>query len=298
MRPSQPAVLAGALALVVAAPLAAQPTPATEVAQVRAAASAVTTPAAARIAGFEPAFGWFSTMGQHWVSAPRMAAGRDVRAAEPSQLMFSPIAGHDSLVGAAYAYFAPVADTTRPALFASRPAWHEHPNLAPPGQTLVMLHVWFVPSPDGPFAGHNPNLPFWALRLTPPPASRFTDPTTGPTARRAALALGEIADTAGVFPVLAARQPLHGQLAALRDSVRPLVAEIDAAQKAGDWARWDRAAARAAGDWQRMRDAYLAAVVVPERRPRMARFLDEMATGAQGHDKHTMHDGPSGRPTR
>src|SRR5690242_13922272 len=93
--------IVGVLALVPAAPLAAQPTPASEVAQVRAATSAFATPAAARTGGFEPAFGWFSTMGQHWVNMPRMATGRDARVGEPSQLMFSPIAGHDSLVGAA-----------------------------------------------------------------------------------------------------------------------------------------------------------------------------------------------------
>jgi hypothetical protein len=182
-------------------------------------------------------------------------------------------------------------------LFASNPPWHEHPNLAPPGQTLVMLHVWFVPSPDGPFAGHNPNLPFWALGLTPPPAARFVDPTTGPNARRAALALGEVADTSGVFPMLAAREPLHARLAALRDSVRPLVAQLAAAQKGGDWARWDRVAATAAGYWTQMRAAYLAAPVAPERRARMAAFLDEMATGKHaGHDMHDM-PGMPGMPT-
>lgn len=288
MRPRRALISVVLVALVLPAGATAQPTVPKDVDRVRAATTSFASPAAARSAGFEPAFGWFSTMGRHWVNDTRMAAGRNAKASEPSQLMFSPIAGHDSLVGAAYAYFAAIGDTTRPVLFASAPAWHEHPNLAPPGQTLVMLHVWFVPSPDGPFAGHNPNLPFWALRLTPPPAARFTDPKTGPIARQAALALGEVADTSGVFPLLAAREPLHAQLAALRDSVRPLVAELDAAQRAGDWARWDRAATRAAGYWAGMRAAYLAAPVAAERRARMSDFLDEMATGTHAHAGHDM----------
>jgi hypothetical protein len=57
----------------------------------------------ARASGFEPRLGWFPTMGVHWVNDSRMQAGRTFTLSEPAHLMFSPIAGKDSLVGAAYA---------------------------------------------------------------------------------------------------------------------------------------------------------------------------------------------------
>jgi hypothetical protein len=169
----------------------------------------------ARASGFEPRLGWFPTMGVHWVNDSRMQAGRTFTLSEPAHLMFSPIAGKDSLVGAAYAYFAPLSDTTRPATFQGNPPWHEHPNLAPEGQTLTMLHVWFVPSPDGPFAGHNPNLAFWALGLTPPDPARMRDPAEDTRIRKTALALGTLADTTGIFPNVARREPMHSLLAAM-----------------------------------------------------------------------------------
>ena len=105
------------------------------------------TTAAAAAAGFQPKFGWIPTMGVHWVSMQQMMNGRQTNRAAPSQLMFSKIGGKDSLVGAAYGYVTADNDTVRPSLFDGNPPWHEHPDLAPPGLTLVMLHVWFVPSP-------------------------------------------------------------------------------------------------------------------------------------------------------
>jgi len=253
-----------------------------QIREVAASARSLGSPAAAHAAGFEPVFGWIPTMGVHYVNEARMKDGRTFKLVEPSQLMFSPIAGKDSLVGAAYAYLAPVGDSARPVTFQDNPPWHEHPNLAPPGQTLVMLHVWFVPSPDGPFAGHNFNLPFWALGLAPPNAERLVDSVAGPMIRKAALALSEVADTAGLFPVLAAREPLHTQLRELRDSVRVLVPALERSQFAGDWGQWERTAARAARHWDSFRAAYLSAVVLPERRARMAGRMDEMTSSPNG----------------
>src|SRR4029078_1758826 len=98
-----------------------------------------------------------------------------------------------SLVGVASAAYAPLTDSTQPRLFDGAPAWHEHPNLAPPGERLVMLHVWFVPSPDGAFAGTNPNLPLWGARLSAPDSARMrTDSAFNGRVRRASLALAEV----------------------------------------------------------------------------------------------------------
>ncbi len=212
---------------------------------------------AASAAGFHPVFGWIPTMGVHWIDNQRMVKDRQLDRNAPSQLMFSKIGGKDSLVGAAYGYFASAVDSTRPALFDGAPMWHEHRNLAPPGQTLVMLHVWFVPSPDGPFAGTNPNLPFWAMGLAAPDSVRMHDPMFSARIRRASLALAEVADTTSIFPNLEARPEIRSMLAVRRDSIRALVPELLAAQQAHDDARWDRAVDKTAAQWDAIYAGYL-----------------------------------------
>src|SRR5215510_6388830 len=202
-----------------------------EIDTVARAVGSVGTKTAAASAGFQPRFGWIPTMGEHWVSMRLMTSGRQTNRAEPSQLMFSKIGGKDSLVGAAYGYVTADNDKVRPSLFDGSPPWHEHPDLAPPGLTLVMLHVWFVPSPDGPFAGTNPNLPFWAAGLDAPDASRMHDAAFSSRARRASLALSEVVDTAAIFPNLEGRPAVRAVLVVRRDSVRGLIPQLLAAQK-------------------------------------------------------------------
>lgn len=239
------------------------------------------TPESAGAAGFNPVFGWIPTMGTHWVSAARMLSGKRFDPEAPPQLMFSPIGGKQTMVGAAFAYLARENDSLRPASFAGNPPWHEHPDLAPPGMTLVMLHVWFVASPDGPFAGHNPWLPFWALGLTPPEPDRLGDPDDNRRIRTAALALGEGFDTAGTFPRLADRPGVRAVLVPRRDAIRRLVPALDSAQKAGDWARWNRIADGLGAHWAEIRKTYLGAVRRPEIKERIERFLQEMENGGQ-----------------
>lgn len=228
---------------------------------------------AAAKAGFAPVFGWIPTMGVHWVDETRMVKSKQSDIAAPDNLMFSVIGGKDSLVGAAYAYLAPASDTTRPKMFDGSPAWHEHQNLAPPGQTLVMLHVWFVPSPDGPFAGTNPNLPFWAAGLDAPDPSRMRDQAFNARVRRAALALSEVVDTAAIFPNLESRNSVRPVLVARRDSVRALIPQLLAAQKSNDAAAWDRIADRMAKQWDAMQAAYYDSALTPGGRERMERFV-------------------------
>ena len=100
--------------------------------------------------------------------------------------------------------------------------------------TLVMLHVWFVPSPDGPFAGTNPNLPFWAVGLAAPDASRMHDPAFKSRVYRASLALAEVADTTSILPSLEQRPDVKASLFAHRDTIRTLIPELLAAQKSKD----------------------------------------------------------------
>jgi len=244
--------------------------------------------AAARAAGFHPVFGWIPTMGEHWIDRALMRKDKQNDRNTPSQLMFSKIAGKDSLVGAAYGYFAAAGDSALPSLFDGAPAWHEHANLAPPGQTLVMLHVWFVPSPDGPFAGTNPNLPFWAMGLAAPDSARMRDPAFSARVRRASLALAEVADTTSIFPNLEARPDVRAVLSARRDSIRALIPEFRAAQNGRDAARWDRAADRAAGQWDAIYAAYLSSARTEAGRARMEQFI-AMLLGQHRHEPSPRH---------
>jgi hypothetical protein len=239
-------------------------------------------PGAAKAAGFRPVFGWIPTMGVHWIDRQLMNKDKQDDRATPSQLMFSKIAGKDSLVGAAYGYFAPVGDSALPALFDGAPAWHEHADLAPPGQTLVMLHVWFVPSPDGPFAGTNPNLPFWAMGLAAPDPTRMHDAAFSSRVRRASLALAEVADTTSIFGNLEARPDVHAMLAVHRDSIRALVPELLAAQTAKDNARWDRATDKVAAQWDAIYTGYLTSAHTTAGKARMERYVSMLL----GEHKH------------
>lgn len=230
-------------------------------------------PGAAANAGFKPAFGWIPTMGEHWVSRAQMVNGRQTNRATPSQLMFSKIGGKDSLVGAAYAYITVVGDTVRPSLFDGAPSWHEHRDLAPDGMTLVMLHVWFVPSPDGPFAGTNPNLPFWALGLDAPDASRMRDSAFKSRVYRASLALAEVADTTSILANLERRPEVRASLVAHRDTIRALVPELLKSQKAKDTARWDRLVESAATQWDAIQATYIGSARTTDGRERIERFI-------------------------
>lgn len=253
-----------------------------QIEEVKRATSQLASTEQAAAGGYVLAFHWLPTMGEHWINPKRQQDGSSVVLDAPDQLMFSPVNGKPQLVGAAYSFIASLADAARPATFDGNPAWHDHPQFAPEGKTLAMLHVWFVPSPDGPFAGHNPNLPFWALGLTPPDARRFMDHEEGIRIRKAALALGILVDTAGIFPTLAERPAMRDVLAAQRQALRALLPALDA-KEVTDWAAWDRAADDAAARWDTIRAAYLATVRTPAIRERMIKAMDEMETGAHGH---------------
>ncbi len=121
--------------------------------------ASLSTPAAARAAGFLPALGEIPGMGQHYVSL-ELSMNNDVDVDKPNNLLFANINGEDQLVGVAYLFMDKV-NTDKEIPFESRlAAWHDHPQFAGPGQTLHMLHVWFIESPNGPFAGLNFWLPF------------------------------------------------------------------------------------------------------------------------------------------
>jgi len=255
-----------------------------QIAAVSQATGSLATPEGARAGGFEPVLGWIPMMGTHWVNGPRMLEGKAQKITEPSQLMFSPIGGRETLVGAAFAYYTADKDGKPPAIFDGDPPWHDHPDLAPPGTNLVMLHVWFVESPDGPFAGHNPFLPYWAAGLTPPDVARMRDPGVSLRVRKAALALAEVVDDKGLFPIVARRPAVRPVLEEHRAAIRARLPEIEAARKEDDQKRWDDLTAELARDWDAMRDAYLKSIVDPTVNARIVEALDNML--AVGHEHH------------
>jgi len=151
------------------------------------AVAGLSTPEAAIAAGFRPALGDIPGMGVHYVNAERGQNG--IHVGEPDHLMFAPVDGEQRLVGAAYA-FVDVPETDEPIPFESDLAhWHDHPQFAPEGQTLHMLHVWFIPSSNGPFAGLNFWLPFHGAGITPPSSCWMSDPEIASQIQQVSFAL-------------------------------------------------------------------------------------------------------------
>lgn len=254
--------------------------------QIRAVEEAVQhldSPAAAREAGFRPALGWIPAMGTHWVNSRRVADGIDML--EPDHLMFSPVDGTPTLVGVAYAFRGPLDAPLPDGFDGALDVWHDHRRLAPAGETLHMLHVWFVESPDGPFAGHNPWLPFYAVGLTPPDTDRLRDPAAAERIRALAAALASTVETTWPDRLLTrfGGEALVERVERRRGATRDLVPRLRHAQAVGDTTAWDRLAAQAVEHWEAIRGAYLEAVPTERGRDRLARRLDRMMGGGGHH---------------
>lgn len=130
-------------------------------------AAAFDTPEKARAAGYRPRFGDVPLQGEHF-SNPQLVLAGVFDIEHPPILLFAPIDGEEKLIGVAYAYEVKQDEPT-PDGFDGAAIWHEHPALSLPGKRLVMTHVWFVPSPNGPFAHDNPTLAFLERGIEYPP---------------------------------------------------------------------------------------------------------------------------------
>ena len=194
--------------------------------------AALRTPEAARAAGFQPALGNIPGMGVHYVNSAR---GRDpVNIDEPDHLMFSSVDGQEQLVGAAFA-FVDFPDTDEPIPFQSELAtWHDHPQFADEGRTLHMLHVWFIPSSNGPFAGLNFWLPYHSAGIATPSSCWMADEADANRIQNVSFAL---------VPPSARRGPEALQRYEARQAERSeLLAALDAAALAVDHDAWVAAA--------------------------------------------------------
>lgn len=193
--------------------------------------SAVSTPEAATAAGFFPVLGDIPGMGVHWVHPTRMADPVNIDA--PDNLMFASIDGRDQLVGAAFT-FTDIVDTNEPIPIDSELAkWHDHPQFAPDGKTLHMLHVWFVPSSNGPFAGLNFWLPYRSAGIEVPSSCWMADQSVGEKIQIVSFALvppGQLGDETKAPAVEST--PERAQM----------FAALDAAARAVDRDAWEAAA--------------------------------------------------------
>ena len=209
----------------------------------------LSTPRAARAAGFVPVLGNIPGMGVHYVHSGRTRAGVNVE--EPDHLLFAPVDGEERLAGVAYA-FNDVVDTTVPTPFESDLAhWHDHPELSPPGQTLHMLHVWFIPSSNGPFAGLNFWLPFHGAGVMPPSACWMADPSDAARIQTVSFALASSQRGVGQLlgRVAAIRAGAGAGTAQEREEARAsFLSDMDAAARAEDRDSWVAAADRFIGD--------------------------------------------------
>ncbi len=199
--------------------------------------SELNTPEAARAAGFNPALGDIPGMGIHYVNMMRNMDGVNVDA--PDHLMFIDIDGQEQLMGAAFA-FIDVPNTEEPIPFESDLArWHDHPQFADQGQTLHMLHVWFVPSSGGPFAGLNFWLPYRTAGIEPPSSCWMADEADADRIRNVSFALVPPREpTAEAAALFAERRAARGDM----------LAALDAAARAVDHDAWVAAADRYLAD--------------------------------------------------
>jgi hypothetical protein len=188
------------------------------------------TPEKARAAGYRPRFGDVPLQGEHY-SNPQLVLAGTFDLEHPPILMFAPIDGEEKLIGVAYAYEVKQ-DEPIPDGFDGAALWHEHPALSLPGKRLVMTHVWFVPSPNGPFAHDNPTLAFLERGIAYPPDGWLD----AATLRKVALTLSLARrPTPGASRAISGprNDSLMQALMGKRDSVNALVPALEAARRAG-----------------------------------------------------------------
>ena len=208
--------------------------------------AALSTPEAAKAAGFNPVLGDIPGMGVHYINITRAMRGKNLDVNIPDQLLFASIDGQDQLVGAAFS-FIDVPDTDVPLPFDSDLAsWHDHPQFARDGQTLHMLHVWFVPSSNGPFAGLNFWLPYRTAGIEIPNPCWMADETDAERIRNVSFALVPLRqDGATSTDGVAGATGYSASPSAER---REMLAALDIAARADDHDAWVSAADRFIAD--------------------------------------------------
>ena len=208
---------------------------------------ALSTPEAAKAAGFNPVLGDIPGMGVHYINITRAMRGKNLDVNIPDQLLFASIDGQDQLVGAAYS-FTDVPDTDVPLPFDSDLAsWHDHPQFARDGQTLHMLHVWFVPSSNGPFAGLNFWLPYRTAGIEIPNPCWMADEADADRIRNVSFALVPQLQNPRRMAGATSTDGVAGATGSSAERIE-MFAALDAAARADDRDAWVSAADRFIAD--------------------------------------------------
>lgn len=215
-----------------------------QIAEARRVAVAFDTPEKARAAGYRPRFGDVPLQGEHF-SNPQLVLAGTFDLEHPPILMFAPIGGEEKLIGVAYAYEVKQDEPT-PDGFDGAAVWHEHPALSLPGKRLVMTHVWFVESPNGPFAHDNPTLAFLERGIGYPPTG-WLDASM---LRKLALTLS-LSRSRPPGSSRAIEGPRNDSIVQVltvqRDSVNALVPALEAARLAGKRSDYRKVAVQIGG---------------------------------------------------
>ncbi|MCY4333725.1 MAG: hypothetical protein OXC60_03520 [Litoreibacter sp.] len=183
-----------------------------QIAEARQAAQKYASFSVAQKEGWRPFGADVPLMGQHFQlrNGPDYVSGDALDFSKPSNLVFAEIRGRKELVALAYVVrkrpdeplptgfagqsdiwhihdgrrFLAALSETRPVIGRLAGRWFQNKVTHNDGRIqLAMVHLWLIPNPKGPFASHNPRLPYLDLGL---PASWAGDMGT---ARGLALAL-------------------------------------------------------------------------------------------------------------
>lgn len=164
-----------------AAPLPAQSDPGAFVAAVRDATRRYADQSLAIADGYRKVGPDFPSMGEHWISIPRIVRGT-VDPLQPPILEYATLGGRPTLVGVAYTQLVRDGLPTAP-LPAPADAWHYHAGTVdeesfilghasgghgagPGGPRIAVLHAWvWMDNPAGLFATDNWALPYARLGL-------------------------------------------------------------------------------------------------------------------------------------
>jgi hypothetical protein len=191
-------------------------------------------------------------------------------------------------VGVAYAYVRPRDEAPPEGFDGPNDDWHSHDELSrDPNQHIVMVHLWLVDAPGGPFARYNPYLPYMAASLEAPSAAELNARTAkGERARRFAFALAIATHPPQLFDVLESRGGPELTRVAYphRRALMMAVDSLEAAQKRGDSATYDRLVTETIAHSDSLIAAYRGTVRSPKAREFIDKTLDElMGLGHEGH---------------
>lgn len=262
---------------------------------VRQAVARFADPRVAEDSGYKPVFGLVPLQGVHYVR-PDLIRGGKFELTEPSVLMYAPVKGVPKLVGVAYAYEHPRSQPVPEGFDGPNDDWHSHDELSrDPNEHIVMVHLWLIDAPGGPFARYNPYLPYLAAELKAPSAAELNANTPkGQRARRFAFALAIATHPPQLFDVLESRGGPELTKVAYphRRALMMAVDSLEAAQKRGDSATYDRLVTETIAHSDALMAAYRGTVKSPQARELIDKALDELM--GIGHEGHMMMPGTKG----